>query len=53
MAIMQDNRIVARNVPQYDVVDVIRTMPDGVYDVTRNGHVFSTFVKVDGRVVRA
>ena len=53
MAIMQNNRIVARNVPQYDVVDVIRTLPDGVYDVTRNGHVFSTFVKVDGRVVRA
>ena len=53
MAIMQNDRIVAYNVPQYDVVDVIRTMPDGVYDVTRNGRVFSTFVKVDGRVVRA
>ena len=53
MAIMQNDRIVAHNVPQYDVVDVIRTLPDGVYDVTRNGHVFSTFVKIDGRVVRA
>ena len=53
MAIMQDNRIVARNVPQYDVVNVIRTLPDGVYDVTRNRYVFATFSKVDGRVVRA
>ena len=48
MAIMQDNRIVAYNVPQYDVVDVIRTMPDGVYDVTRNGHVFLPLSRLTG-----